>query len=423
MRADNAHVPASATKPAAAPLGGVDGFPELVERFGSVGSVGVIVVDASPLAQVERVYGSEAHQRTLAALAAAVAEVSAGERRPDDRVLVPRLGGDDVALVLFRAKDDAEFWCEGLQALGAAIAEHLTKQASRIFYPYLRSGEPLSVGCSITLRNPVLAAARQLSAALADARAEALLNAETRRRERRRGFLQLLLAEDISVLFEPIVNLSSREVLGYEALVRGPQGSALQSPGAFFAAAEEAGLLFEADTLCRRRALESAHGVGPGKKLFLNCLPSAIRDPSFHGATLRSTLERLRLRPTDVVFEISERESIGNFAVFREARDHFASMGLGIALDDMGVGYSSLEVLMELAPDFMKIDQSLVRGIDTDPPRQELLRALGSVAGKLGAKVIAEGIETSEELTTVQGLGVPFGQGYLLGRAAPLSRA
>jgi EAL domain-containing protein (putative c-di-GMP-specific phosphodiesterase class I) len=89
----------------------------------------------------------------------------------------------------------------------------------------------------------------------------------------------------------------------------------------------------------------------------------------------------------------------------------------------MGVGYSSLEVLMELAPDFMKIDQALVRGIDTDPPRQELLRALGAVAEKLGAKVIAEGIETSEELATLQGLGVPFGQGYLLGRAAPLRRA
>ena len=77
---------------------------------------------------------------------------------------------------------------------------------------------------------------------------------------------------------------------------------------------------------------------------------------------------------------------------------------------------------MELSPDFIKVDQVLVRSIDTDPPRQELLRSLNAVAAKLGARVIAEGIETSEELSTLQGLGVPFGQGYLLGRAAPLRR-
>ena len=157
-------------------------------------------------------------------------------------------------------------------------------------------------------------------------------------------------------------------------------------------------------------------------KLFLNCLPSAIRDPQFRGAALQQLLERLRLRPSDVVFEISERESIGNFAMFREARDHFASLGLGIALDDTGVGYSSLEAVLELAPDFIKVDRVLVRSIDTDPPRQELLRSLNAVAAKLGARVIAEGIETSEELATLQALGVPFGQVYLLGRAAPLRR-
>jgi len=133
-------------------------------------------------------------------------------------------------------------------------------------------------------------------------------------------------------------------------------------------------------------------------------------------------LEDLRLRPSDVVFEISEKESIRNFEIFREARDYYAELGFKMALDDTGVAYGSLEALMELSPDFIKVDLSLVRSIDTDPPRQELLRALHAVAGKLGAEIIAEGIETSEELTTLQGLGIPYGQGYLFGRPAPLRR-
>ena len=219
------------------------------------------------------------------------------------------------------------------------------------------------------------------------------------------------------------MNVTTRAIRGYEGLARGPWDSELHSPGALFQLAEETGLLFELDCLCRRLALRGARGPQPGKLLFLNCLPTAIHDPSFRGDVLRRTLEDLRLRPSDVVFEISEKESIHNFDIFREARDYYADLGFKIALDDTGVAYGSLEAVMELSPDFIKVDQSLVRGIDTDPPRQELLRALNSVAGKLKAEIIAEGIETSEELATIQTLGIPYGQGYLFGRAAPLRRA
>jgi EAL domain-containing protein (putative c-di-GMP-specific phosphodiesterase class I) len=395
---------------------------DLTARFRETGSVGVIVVDATPLGSIERFYGLEAHGHVGDAVAHAVAEASASQRAGGDRMARAGYGRDELALFLFRAQEQAEFYREGLEALTAAISDHLAKQGARLVYPYLRSAPRLAVGHAVALRNPVLSDERQLRNALQEARIEAGLCAQLEARERRRRFLQILIAEDVTILFEPIVSLAAREVLGYEALVRGPVGSDVQTPGVFFQRAEEAGLLFEADSLCRRRALAASRGLPPGKRLFLNCLPSAIHDPDFRGAALRQTLERMHLRPSDVVFEISERESIGNFAVFREARDHFASLGLGVALDDMGVGYSSLEAVMELAPDFIKVDQSLVRGIDSDPPRQELLRALNAVAAKLDARIIAEGIETSEELAALQRLGVPLGQGYLLGRAAPLRR-
>jgi len=232
-----------------------------------------------------------------------------------------------------------------------------------------------------------------------------------------------VLAEEVTILYEPIVNVTTREVVGFEALVRGPWDTDLHSPAALFQLADETDLVFELDCLCRRAALRGAKGLKPGKLLFLNCLPTAIHDPAFRGDVLRSTLEDLRLRPEDVVFEISERESIDNFSIFREARDYYGELGFRIALDDTGVAYGSLEAIMELSPDFIKVDLSLVRGIDTDPPRQELLRALHTVALKLNAQVIAEGIETSEELATIQSLGIPLGQGYLFGRPAPLRRS
>ena len=231
-----------------------------------------------------------------------------------------------------------------------------------------------------------------------------------------------MFAEDVSILYEPIVNLTTREILGHEALVRGPWKSEFHSADNLFATAAETGLTFELDCLCRRIALRGARGLEAGRKLFLNCLPTAIHDPAFQGEAIRRTLDELALRPEDLVFEISEKESIDNFSIFRENRDHFTDLGFQIALDDTGVAYGSLEAVMELTPNFIKVDMSFVRGIDTDPPRQELLRSLHAVAGRIGGQIIAEGIETAEELETLQALGIPYGQGYLFGRAAPLRR-
>ncbi len=394
----------------------------LIGSLREVGSFGLVSVDGSPLQQVEDRYGVEAHRQVVASLVAAVEEVSRPFRDGDD--VVTSAGGwrNEVSVFVFRPRDDDAFYGEGLETLRATLADHLEKNGARLFYPYLRAAPALAVGSALGLHNPISEEVRVIRRALEQAREDGALHRQLDRRARRRDFTATVFGERIHVLFEPIVNLASRDTLGFEALSRGPTGSSIQSPGALFQAAEEHDLLYEVDSLCRRKALEGAHGLAPGKKLFLNCLPAAIRDPSFRGEALRTRLERMRLRPCDVVFEITERESIGNLAMFREARDHFASLGLGIALDDMGVGYSSLARIMEIAPDYIKVDQSLVRSIDTDPPRQELLRALNRVAESLNAQLIAEGIETSEELAMLQQLGVPYGQGYLLGRAAPLRR-
>jgi EAL domain-containing protein (putative c-di-GMP-specific phosphodiesterase class I) len=176
-------------------------------------------------------------------------------------------------------------------------------------------------------------------------------------------------------------------------------------------------LLFELDCLCRRQALRQAKRLPNGSKLFLNLLPSAIYDPAFEGDALRSTLQDHQLRPCDVVFEISERESIGNFAIFRELCDRYSGLGFKIAMDDVGAGYGSLEAVTELAPDYVKVDIALIRAIDSDPTRREVLVALNGIARRIGAQVIAEGIETPEQFETLKELAVPYGQGYFLGRA------
>lgn len=410
------------------PAAEVRSYPEHNEAIGAAlrrtGAVGVILIDASALEILERRYGVQAYRNARQKLCDLIEE-SCQETLSEDDVIATTGDGscDEVVVLLFRPWQQGRFYRDRLPHVARHLAQCLAEHGGRCVYPYVREAPILPVGEGFALYNPGLREVRQVREAVKRARADADLNARIASRSRSKRFTDLLLSEDVTILYEPILNVTTREVRGYEGLARGPWDSDLHSPGALFEMAEETDLLFELDCLCRRLALRGARGLQPGKLLFLNCLPTAIHDPSFRGDVLRRTLEDLRLRPSDVVFEISERESIHNFDIFREARDYYGELGFKVALDDTGVGYGSLEAVMELAPDFIKVDQSLVRGVDTDPPRQELLRALNAVAGKLKAEIIAEGIETSEELATIQTLGIPYGQGYLFGRAAPLRRS
>jgi EAL domain-containing protein (putative c-di-GMP-specific phosphodiesterase class I) len=392
-------------------------------QFRERGAFGLIVIDAAELGDVERVYGVGAHRHAVRELRKLVEETTKGDLAEHDLVVRSGAGVDELLVFFFRPREDHGFYREDLVRIVRALTDKIAQSGNRIVYPYRRDLPDLPVGHAFALYNPGLRESRQVREALDRARVDATLNASVAERERTKAFEDIILAEDVTVLYEPIVNVTTREIIGYEGLVRGPWDSLLHTPGALFQMAEKTGLVYELDCLCRRQALRGARGLTPGKLLFLNCMPTAIHDPAFRGDVLRNTLEELRLRPSDVVFEISERESISNFEIFREARDYYAELGFKVALDDTGVAYGSLEAVLELSPDFIKADLSLVRGVDTDPPRQELLRALNSVAGSISASVIAEGIETSEELSTINDIGIPYGQGYLFGRPAPLRRA
>lgn len=122
------------------------------------------------------------------------------------------------------------------------------------------------------------------------------------------------------------------------------------------------------------------------------------------------------LNPSDVVLEITERSAIEDFKLFREALAHYRNQGYFIALDDVGAGYSSLQSIAELHPDFLKVDRSLIMNVNQDPTKWALLETFVTFSKRIGCQVIAEGVETGEEMRTVVQLGVDYIQSYYIGR-------
>lgn len=408
------------------PLGGQrvqtlgEALPDVSLNFSQQGALGLIAVDAAPLAEIERAIGSDAHRRATQSLMAMTADLIGEFLGIGDMIVTGELGRNEILVLLFREPSEVEFYRRELPGLARRLDRGLRDRQNRIGYPYLRRAPTLPIGTAAALRNPTIGAESQLRAAVAEARADAELSERIAARRRRQRLFDLVLDGQVRSVYEPIVEVASHTVYGYEALARGPEGSELYSPAALFASAEEQDLLFQLDCLCRRSGLDGARDFPRESKLFLNVRPTTIHDPNFQEEALGRTLASCNLRPSDVVFEISEQETIENFEIFREVRDYYRKLGFKIALDDVGAGYASLESVLELSPDYIKVDRAFVAGIDDDPLRQELLRALQSVAEKIGARIIGEGLDTLEELETLGRLGISFGQGWLFGKPHPL---
>ncbi|WP_445149527.1 diguanylate cyclase domain-containing protein [Baekduia sp. Peel2402] len=233
------------------------------------------------------------------------------------------------------------------------------------------------------------------------------------------GELERIIAErDLTAVFQPIVEIVSGDVVAYEALARGPEGSPLQRPDRLFAAATAAGRIAELDWLCRAVAVQAAFDARLGRTatLFLNCEPLAIGTPC--PEEHRAVWERAE-RELDLVLEITERAVTDRPAeLVRTIGEHRAN-GRGIALDDLGADVRSLALLPLVAPDVIKLDLSLVQ----DRPSTDQAAIVSAVAHeheRSGAQILAEGIENEQHLAVARTLGATLGQGWHWGRPGPL---
>lgn len=231
----------------------------------------------------------------------------------------------------------------------------------------------------------------------------------------REEFSGILADKQLGVVYQPIVSLATGWTRGWEALARGPESGYFSRADRIFDFAEENGLLFLTEKLCWEKAIGCVGDLDAGQALFVNVHPQTVSNPAFAEGEILRTLERC-CRPENVVIEVTEKHGIRDFKAFRRVLDGCRRRGLRIAIDDVGSGFSGLQSIAEIRPEFLKIDMSLVRGIDRDTGKQHVIESLVGLAENLGCKTIAEGIETQEELDALSFHGVHYGQGYYLAR-------
>lgn len=234
--------------------------------------------------------------------------------------------------------------------------------------------------------------------------------------EERELLIKIIHTRAIRTDFQPIVSTAGAIVVGYEALSRGPVGTRLETPDALFTAANNHNLLWDLEVACRSLALERAREQRLQGYLFINVDSRVLYDPKFREGLTAQLINEHSLDPEQIVLEITEKTSIDDYRAFREALRHYTRQGYKIAIDDAGAGYSGMRTIAETHPQFIKLDMGLVRGIDKDPMKQSVARHFIGMCQGASMKLIAEGVETPQELATLMELGVEYVQGYLLGR-------
>jgi EAL domain-containing protein (putative c-di-GMP-specific phosphodiesterase class I) len=220
---------------------------------------------------------------------------------------------------------------------------------------------------------------------------------------------------DFTMAFQPIVDISRRAVWGYEALVRGTEGQDAEH----ILGQVTAAYLYKFDQACRVKAIEMAGPLFPADgttKLCINFMPNAVYEPA---ACIRATLEATRRTGFDnrqLMFEFTENERMTDVAHVQAIIAEYRKHGFTTAIDDFGQGYSGLNLFAAFLPDLIKINMELVRGIESSRAQQTVISGITAMARTLDIVVIAEGIETSDELTTLRAAGIKLFQGYLFAK-------
>jgi EAL domain-containing protein (putative c-di-GMP-specific phosphodiesterase class I)/GGDEF domain-containing protein len=222
----------------------------------------------------------------------------------------------------------------------------------------------------------------------------------------------------VGVVFQPIFGFREGRIVAYEALVRGPEGSMLQSPAELFSTAQQAGLMVELNSLCVQEILHAFARAALDGSLFINISPQLIMQRGFDQERARRFMRKVSLDPARVVIELTEDYPTVDFRFVHESLMLYRAMGFRVAIDDLGEGFASLRLWSELRPEYVKADKHFVRGIAGDPVKLQFLRAIQHIAENSGSQVVAEGIEGPEDFRVVKDIGIACGQGWFIGHPA-----
>ena len=372
--------------------------------------VGILVVSIAQFSRLEAVYGWEVFDEIVRGVAHRLRDIKVESLRREDALAELTVNGNVFILMVSPPRAQRALRTADLTRIKTRVTQKLEAYLSEVLHPDLRYRVNYFIGTGILKRDPSVRLQRALYRTIDEALLATTGDQDRLARRRAHALRDILAERRITTVYQPIVDLQQRRVLGYEALSRGPDGE-FGAPDAMFRVAYESDLVLKLDAVCREQAVRAFDRLDDDQLLFVNMEPQSIFDPKLSGTIPAG-------RTGHLVFEITEHAAIADFATFRQAVQLVRRSGFQFAMDDVGSAYSGLRVIAGIEPNFIKLDMELTRDAHNQRVKMELVRAIARFCTETGVPLIAEGIESADELNAVMELGIHLVQGYLLGRPA-----
>ncbi|MDP2233490.1 MAG: EAL domain-containing protein, partial [Actinomycetota bacterium] len=366
--------------------------------------------------KIEEIYGWKVFDDVMREVAHALEAIAGSVLRDSDIIAELMISGNSFVVVLSPPRNSVRIDADARQLIVQKVEQSIREYLAGAMDPAVFKKFGCYVGASTVCFDKDVRLERLVHDGL-DKALEDSSSRESVDHERRRDLLaEIIRKEQVRTLVHPIFDLGDMSILGYEALSRGPVDSEFERPDKLFHVAYDADLVMRLERLCRKKAIEAGAKLPMGRLLFINIESEAVADPELREIMTTTLLAQSNITADRVVLEITERSAITDFCSFRSTLEYVRALGFQVAVDDAGAGYGSLQCLAEVHPEWLKIDLSLIRDVDTDEIRAQLVGSLASFADKIGVGLIAEGIETRGELAKLRELGVRYGQGFLFTR-------
>jgi EAL domain-containing protein (putative c-di-GMP-specific phosphodiesterase class I)/DNA-binding response OmpR family regulator len=372
------------------------------------GEIGILFVDIEQFESIEAEYGWAFFDELLCN-AGQMLSAEARERFHNAIVTCHRTGGSSF-YVFFETRGLDLSGERAMESAGLELREKLIESTRRRFPNVQAEQIGFFVGSARIDYRPQIRLERQIYSGMRIA-ADAVRDAEQQRKKQLiRELRDIIRRKRVTTLFQPIVHAKDSTVFGYEILTRGPAGSSFRNSDMLFSFAREAKLAWALEAIALEGALKRLRQMDFGdRKFLLNLEAEMFGESEFR---IHEMVSFFAEHPGHFVFELTERAAIEDYAQFRELLKEFREKGIEVAIDDAGSGYASLEAIASIGPDYLKITKSLISTLENEPIKQDLVKMLVDLAGKIGARTLAEGIETQIEYETCRDLGIDLIQGY-----------
>ena len=391
---------------------GLPTVPMVLDRLKEVlidqGQIGIIFIDIEQFEAIEAEYGWAFFDEFLRR-AAEIITAEAQPRFPNAVVAANVVGGSSFFIFFPTRERPRE---PSLDSIANELRQKLV-DTMRQRFPTMQQGQiGFFVGAVCIEYRPPIRLERQIYHGMQIASDAVRDEEQHRKRQLTRELRDIIRRKRVTTLFQPIVRAREGTVFGYEILTRGPAHSSFRNSDMLFAFARETKLAWALEEISLDEALKRLRSFDfSDRKFLLNLEAEMFEESEFRIHDMIAFFSEHR---GHFVFELTERAAIEDYAVFRRLLDEFRAKGIEMAIDDAGSGYASLEAIASLAPDYLKVTKGLVSTLAAEPIKQDLVKMLVELSGKIGAKTIAEGIETVEEFETCRDLGIDLIQGYYL---------